>query len=186
MDFFDMLIIGGGPGGYSAAIYGARAGLSVLLLEKTVPGGQMALTERISRHSGGDRRVHAGPKSAPAGGTVRGGNPVRGGSGAAPERETDGSGNIRRAQLFRQDSGLCRGRCPQKVGTPRGNGACRERNQLLCQLRRRLLSGENGCRRGRRRIGRCRGSAPVPDCPGGFPDSPAEHPPGSKSRCGGA
>lgn len=52
MDIFDMLIIGGGPGGYSAAIYGARAGLSVLLLEKTVPGGQMALTDRIANYPG--------------------------------------------------------------------------------------------------------------------------------------
>ena len=41
---FDMLIIGGGPGGYTAALYAARAGLDVAVLEKLSAGGQMALT----------------------------------------------------------------------------------------------------------------------------------------------
>ena len=37
---YDMLIIGGGPGGYTAALYAARAGLDVLLLEKLSAGGE--------------------------------------------------------------------------------------------------------------------------------------------------
>ncbi|MBR5444756.1 MAG: thioredoxin-disulfide reductase [Clostridia bacterium] len=48
----DMLIIGGGPGGYTAALYGARAGLDTLLLEKMSPGGQMALTHQIDNYPG--------------------------------------------------------------------------------------------------------------------------------------
>ena len=44
---YDMLIVGGGPGGYTAALYGARAGLSVLVLEKMAAGGQMTLTSQI-------------------------------------------------------------------------------------------------------------------------------------------
>ena len=49
---YDLLIIGGGPGGYTAALYGARAGLSVLVLEKLSAGGQMALTHRIDNYPG--------------------------------------------------------------------------------------------------------------------------------------
>ncbi len=44
---YDMLIVGGGPGGYTAALYAARAGLSVLVLEKLSAGGQMAQTFQI-------------------------------------------------------------------------------------------------------------------------------------------
>ncbi|MBQ2725805.1 MAG: FAD-dependent oxidoreductase, partial [Clostridia bacterium] len=53
----DMLIIGGGPGGYTAALYGARAGLDVLLLEKMMPGGQMALTHEIDNYPGFDEGI---------------------------------------------------------------------------------------------------------------------------------
>ena len=38
-DSFDLVIIGGGPGGYSAALYGASAGLKVAMVEKDVLGG---------------------------------------------------------------------------------------------------------------------------------------------------
>ena len=38
-DYTDVAIIGGGPGGYSAALYCARSGYSVLVLEKLSPGG---------------------------------------------------------------------------------------------------------------------------------------------------
>ena len=44
---YDMIIIGGGPGGYTAALYAARAGLDTLVLEKLSAGGQMALTDKI-------------------------------------------------------------------------------------------------------------------------------------------
>lgn len=49
---YDMLIIGGGPGGYTAALYAARAGLSVLVLEKLSAGGQMALSAAIDNYPG--------------------------------------------------------------------------------------------------------------------------------------
>ena len=44
---YDMIVIGGGPAGYTAALYAARAGHSTLVLEKHSAGGQMALTEQI-------------------------------------------------------------------------------------------------------------------------------------------
>lgn len=49
---YDMLVIGGGPGGYTAAMYGARAGLDTLVLEKMSAGGQMALTAQIDNYPG--------------------------------------------------------------------------------------------------------------------------------------
>lgn len=49
---YDMLIVGGGPAGYTAALYGARAGLSVLLLEMLAPGGQMGTTDWIDNYPG--------------------------------------------------------------------------------------------------------------------------------------
>ena len=49
---YDMVIIGGGPGGYTAALYAARAGLSVVVLEKLSAGGQMALSHQIDNYPG--------------------------------------------------------------------------------------------------------------------------------------
>ena len=54
---YDMLIIGGGPGGYTAALYAARAGLSVAVLEKLSAGGQMALTHQIDNYPGFEEGV---------------------------------------------------------------------------------------------------------------------------------
>ena len=49
---YDMIIVGGGPGGYTAALYAARAGLDTLVIEKLSPGGQMALTHQIDNYPG--------------------------------------------------------------------------------------------------------------------------------------
>jgi len=49
---YDMIIIGGGPGGYTAALYAARAGLKTIVLEKLSAGGQMALTQQIDNYPG--------------------------------------------------------------------------------------------------------------------------------------
>ena len=49
---YDMMIVGGGPGGYTAALYAARAGLDTLVLEKLSAGGQMALTSQIDNYPG--------------------------------------------------------------------------------------------------------------------------------------
>jgi len=49
---YDMIVLGGGPGGYTAALYAARAGLGVLVLEKLSAGGQMALTSQVDNYPG--------------------------------------------------------------------------------------------------------------------------------------
>lgn len=54
---YDVAIIGGGPGGYSAAMYCARAGLSVLILEKLSAGGQMATTTKVENYPGFDEGI---------------------------------------------------------------------------------------------------------------------------------
>lgn len=54
---YDILILGGGPAGYSAALYTARAGLDTLVIEKICPGGQMATTDIIDNYPGFDAGI---------------------------------------------------------------------------------------------------------------------------------
>lgn len=54
---YDTIIIGGGPSGYTAALYAARAGLDTLVLEKLSAGGQMALTTQIDNYPGFDETI---------------------------------------------------------------------------------------------------------------------------------
>lgn len=51
-NLYDILIIGGGPAGYTAALYGARSGFRTAVLEKLSPGGQMATTSDIENYPG--------------------------------------------------------------------------------------------------------------------------------------
>lgn len=49
---YDIIVAGGGPAGYTAALYGVRAGLKTLVVEKFSAGGQMALTHQIDNYPG--------------------------------------------------------------------------------------------------------------------------------------
>lgn len=55
MEKYNTLIIGGGPAGYTAAIYALRAGMTCAIIEKLAPGGQMATTSNIENYPGFDR-----------------------------------------------------------------------------------------------------------------------------------
>ena len=51
---YDVVVLGGGPGGYTAALYCARSGYSVAVLEKIAAGGQMSTTDRVDNYPGFD------------------------------------------------------------------------------------------------------------------------------------
>ncbi|MBO5105663.1 MAG: thioredoxin-disulfide reductase [Clostridia bacterium] len=52
MSVYDMIIIGGGPAGYTAALYATRAGLNTLVIERMSAGGQLALTDIVDNYPG--------------------------------------------------------------------------------------------------------------------------------------
>ena len=52
MPFYDLIIIGAGPAGLAAAVYGASEGLSTLLIERQAPGGQAAMSSNIENYLG--------------------------------------------------------------------------------------------------------------------------------------
>jgi thioredoxin reductase (NADPH) len=54
----DVIIIGGGPAGYTAALYSARAGLDTLVLERMTAGGQMATTDSMENYPGFEEPIN--------------------------------------------------------------------------------------------------------------------------------
>ncbi|MDZ8185018.1 MAG: FAD-dependent oxidoreductase [Nostoc sp. ChiSLP02] len=52
MPFYDLVIVGGGPAGLAAAVYGASEGLRTVLIEKEAPGGQAGTSSRIENYLG--------------------------------------------------------------------------------------------------------------------------------------
>lgn len=51
-NFYDLIIIGGGPGGLSAGVYAMRAALKTALIEKGMPGGQVMLSDEVENYLG--------------------------------------------------------------------------------------------------------------------------------------
>ena len=51
-EFYDLIVIGGGPAGLSAALYAAREGIETLIIERSGIGGQAGTTERIDNYPG--------------------------------------------------------------------------------------------------------------------------------------
>lgn len=57
MEKYNVIIVGGGPGGYTAALYAARAGLSTMVIEMLSAGGQMATTSLVENYPGFDEGI---------------------------------------------------------------------------------------------------------------------------------
>ena len=118
---YDMLVVGGGPGGYTAALYAARAGLDTIVLEKLSAGGQMALTEQIDNYPGfedGDRRLLSGGEDAKAGGALRGTQRIR----RSPPHGSDGGSQARgdqRGIFLGKTVVLATGANPRTLGVAR-------------------------------------------------------------------
>ena len=52
LEFYDVAIVGGGPAGLAAAVYGASEGLKTVMIEREAPGGQAGLSSRIENYLG--------------------------------------------------------------------------------------------------------------------------------------
>jgi thioredoxin reductase (NADPH) len=52
LEFYDLAIVGGGPAGLAAAVYGASEGLKTIMIEREAPGGQAGLSARIENYLG--------------------------------------------------------------------------------------------------------------------------------------
>ena len=51
-NFYDLAIVGGGPAGLAAAVYGASEGLHTVMVEREAPGGQAGMSSRIENYLG--------------------------------------------------------------------------------------------------------------------------------------
>jgi thioredoxin reductase (NADPH) len=51
-ELYDVIILGGGPAGLTAGIYAMRAALKTVLIEKGLPGGQVAITKEVENYPG--------------------------------------------------------------------------------------------------------------------------------------
>ena len=65
-DHYDLVIVGGGPAGLAAAVYGASEGLRTVLVEREAPGGQAGQSSRIENYLGFPRGPAAAPSSPSA------------------------------------------------------------------------------------------------------------------------
>ena len=152
---YDVIIIGGGPAGYTAALYASRAGLDTLVIEKMGPGGQMALTDIIDNYPGFEEGIDG----------ISLGMKMQAGAerfGAVTEyaevTSLELSGKIKTIEtaggkFFDENAHNRHGRRPEKA-RDRGRGcARRQRTALLRALRRQILQGQdrNGGRRRQQR-----------------------------------
>src|ERR1700686_3927049 len=69
--FYDLAIVGGGPAGLAAAVYGASEGLHTMIIEREAPGGQAGMSSRIENYLGFPTGLSGGDLARRAGGQAR-------------------------------------------------------------------------------------------------------------------
>ena len=160
-DFYDLAIVGGGPAGLAAAVYGASEGLHTVMIEREAPGGQAGMSSRIENYLGFPvraQRRRSGPARGGAGAAFWSGNSVSPGSGRRPHRRIvpdHQAGRRQRDLLPRLDD---RERSAVAAAGGSGNRSAAGRG---CLLRRRrhggaVVQGRNRLRGRRREFGRAR------------------------------
>ena len=174
LPFYDLVIVGGGPAGLAAAVYGASEGLKTLMVEREAPGGQAGTTSRIENYlgfpsglSGSDLARRALTQAQ----APRCRDPVIAGGDDDSAR---GSVSVRRAR--RRHGGLLpgrdrddRGELPAARGPGRGGARRRRRVLRRSDDRGEAVPGCGG-RRGRRgQLGRPGRRPPRAIRPGGPP-----------------
>ncbi|MCH7786898.1 MAG: FAD-dependent oxidoreductase [Chloroflexi bacterium] len=59
-EYYDLIIVGGGPAGLTAALYASREGIETLIIERSALGGQASVTERIDNYPGFPQGIEGG------------------------------------------------------------------------------------------------------------------------------
>ncbi len=179
---YDMIVIGGGPAGYTAALYAARSGLSVLVLEKLSAGGQMALTEQIDNYPGFESGIDGftlGEKmqqSAERFGAVTELAEVYKASLSGKIKTLDTSEGVFQGRTVV----IATGASPRFLGVPGEEALDRKGCSLLRRLRQRALSGQDRGSGGRRQFRRGGRTYSVPHRKKGLPHSPPRQPTGNE------
>ena len=156
---YDVAVLGGGPGGYTAALYCARAGLSTVVLEKLSPGGQMATTSNVENYPGFAEGVD--------------------GFDLAMQMK-DGAERFGVETLFADATAVALEGGVKTITTSSGErrartvilATARARRGVLCHLRRHAVPRQDGCCGGRRQLGGGGCTVPVPRVQKGVSGAP--------------
>ena len=171
---YEIIIVGAGPAGQTAALYAGRSRIPTLVLEKGIPGGQLWNTAEVEDYPGFEHIM--GPDLADKiqqhaqkfGATFE--------TGEVVSISADGDDRVVRTadgQEFRAPAVIVTvGGEARKLGVPGEDELAGQGRLLLRRVRRGLLRGRRHRRRGRRRLGRRGGHVPDPLRAQGEPDPP--------------
>lgn len=186
MRCYDMAVVGAGPGGRTAALYAARAGLDVLVLERLGPGGQMAQTQRIENYPGFVDGIDGAALAADMkAGAERAGAifllaDVRSTqlTGRVKELQTDGGPVLARTVVLATGAG------PRRLGLPQEDELPGVSYCAACDGA--FFRGKDVAVVGGRQFRRQRSPAAVETVPPCVARAPPQHVPGICRRAGGA